>query len=292
MGPPVGKKWIPSPPPLPPAAKKGGKGNQTPAPGGNSGDQCIGKRTAWAAALGSKRPNFLDNNIDLKVLTEKSTDCNTDASSTNGIIASCSHLTRFVTSMRHNELLRTAKGAENGNALFAELCAEAYPLFLDDYAHFMRGAVSEYLGGESNGYHSFVNDTFRHFCARKTQIVLNLVDMDKGVKNNDFVSLVMNEVKRRSWYSDVSDDSVNLCKPVLFELFENVQELVVNTKFGAGGYAFNLERLSQFAFPKSLTRITIEGQWLKDAHTDSLDVPGWQVTFDGSKVLGELTIVR
>jgi len=156
----------------------------------------------------------------------------------------------------------------------------------------VRGAVSEYLGIESNGYHSFVNDTFRHFCARKTQIVLNLVDMDKGVKNNDFVSLVMNEVKRRSWYSDVSDDSVNLCKPVLFELFENVQELVVNTKFGAGGYAFNLERLSQFAFPKSLTRITIEGQWLKDAHTDSLDVPGWQVTFDGSKVLGELTIVR
>merc|ERR1712003_4826 len=36
----------------------------------------------------------------------------------------------------------------------------------------VRGAVSEYLGVGSNGYHSFVNDTFRHFCASKSQIVL------------------------------------------------------------------------------------------------------------------------
>ena len=36
----------------------------------------------------------------------------------------------------------------------------------------VRGAVRGFLG-ESNGFHAFVNDTFRHFCARKTQIVLN-----------------------------------------------------------------------------------------------------------------------
>merc|ERR1719319_463218 len=61
----------------------------------------------------------------------------------------------------------------------------------------VRGAVSEYLGVESNGYHSFVNDTFRHFCARKTQIVLDLHGMNKWVKNENFVSLVMNELKQR-----------------------------------------------------------------------------------------------
>merc|ERR1712087_954928 len=43
----------------------------------------------------------------------------------------------------------------------------------------VRGAVCGFLGTQSNAYHTFVNDTFRHFCARKTQIVLNLYLMDK-----------------------------------------------------------------------------------------------------------------
>ena len=36
------------------------------------------------------------------------------------------------------------------------------------------------------------------------------------------------------------------------------------------GYAFNLERLWQYAFPKALKRMTIEGGWLKDAFTESM----------------------
>merc|ERR1712176_1726954 len=93
-------------------------------------------------------------------------------------------------------------------------------------ARIVRGAVRGYLGIESNGYHSFVNDTFRHFCARKTQITLHLQAMKWGIENEDFVSLIMNEVK----YSDVSDNDANLFKPVLFELFGNVQELVIYAK--------------------------------------------------------------
>ena len=133
----------------------------------------------------------------------------------------------------------------------------------------VRGAVSENLGIKSNGYHSFVNDTFHHFCARKTQIVLNLWRLDERVNNKEFVSLVMNEVKARE-YSDVSDDDVNLFKPVLFELFGNVQELVVKAEDGRDQYAFNLESLAQFAFPKSLRRMNIKGKWLEDAFTDSV----------------------
>merc|ERR1712003_117534 len=73
-------------------------------------------------------------------------------------------------------------------------------------ARIVRGAVRGYLGIESNGYHSFVNDTFRHFCARKTQITLNLWEMNEHIENVDFVSLIMNEVKKQKEYSDVSDD--------------------------------------------------------------------------------------
>merc|ERR1712087_522318 len=51
----------------------------------------------------------------------------------------------------------------------------------------VRGAVSEYLGVGRNGYHSFVNDMFSHFCARKTQIKLSLWQMDKWIKNEEFV---------------------------------------------------------------------------------------------------------
>merc|ERR1711971_1537576 len=77
-------------------------------------------------------------------------------------------------------------------------------------ARVVRGAVRGYLGIESNGYHSFVNDTFRHFCARKTQITLSLGSMKWNIKNVDFVSLIMNEVKVQKEYSDASDDDANL----------------------------------------------------------------------------------
>merc|ERR1719491_478656 len=71
-------------------------------------------------------------------------------------------------------------------------------------ARIVRGAVRGYLGIESNGYHSFVNDTFRHFCARKTQISLLLERFADWINNDEFVSLIMNEVTECEDYSQVS----------------------------------------------------------------------------------------
>ena len=92
----------------------------------------------------------------------------------------------------------------------------------------------------------------------------------------------MNEVKKQE-HSDISDDDVNLFKPVLFELFGNVQEVVVVTAW-VGVYAFNLERVSQYALPKSLKRMTFKGKWLKDAFTDSVQQSihdqGWKAEYD------------
>merc|ERR1712129_7253 len=97
-------------------------------------------------------------------------------------------------------------------------------------------AMSHYLGVEDNEYHSFVNDTFRHFAARKTQITLNLFFMDR-MKNKEFLSLIMNEMKEQS---ECAEDATNIFKAVLFELFGNVQEIVVEAGYG-GDYALNLD---------------------------------------------------
>merc|ERR1712029_642645 len=111
-------------------------------------------------------------------------------------------------------------------------------------------------------------------------IVLDLRYMDVLVENMDFISLVMNEVKVQE-YSNVSDDDVNLFKPVMFELFGNVQEMVVMTERFRYMYAFNLDRLSKFAFPESLRSLTIKGKWLKEAPTDSFGEKGWNVECNG-----------
>ena len=144
----------------------------------------------------------------------------------------------------------------------------------------MSGAVSGYLGIKSNGHHQFVNDTFRHFCARKTQIILNLEYMDYYIKNEEFVSLIMNPVKEQK-YSDISDDDVNIFKPVLFELFGKVREVVIYTSAAFGKvyvYSFNLDRflkhvLCSPSLPTSLKRIEVDDEgkeWLEAAFSDSM----------------------
>merc|ERR1712129_429667 len=114
--------------------------------------------------------------------------------------------------------------------------------------------------------------------------------MGKYIKNVDLVSLIMNEMKMQKKYSDVSDDDANLFKSVLFELFGNVQELVIDAHY----YAFNLEWLSQFAFPNALKRMSINGEWLNDGFTDVMkqifNARGWKVErFDGE---WKLSLVR
>ncbi len=139
----------------------------------------------------------------------------------------------------------------------------------------VRGAVRGFLG-ESNGFHAFVNDTFRHFCARKTQIVLNLDRMSR-MKNKDFVSLIMNELKGEDDFDGSEGDDVNLFQPVLFELFGNVKHVVVQAGSASYQFPFDLERLSQYAVPKSLRRMTITGKWLKEVSVDAINVGEWKV---------------
>ena len=102
--------------------------------------------------------------------------------------------------------------------------------------------------------------------------------MKKYVRNDKLVSLLMNPVKQLK-YPDISDDNINMFKPVLFELFVKVREVVLVTTptFGDDMYNFNLNRfledvLCSTLVPKSLKRIIIEDgrkKWLEAAFSDS-----------------------
>jgi hypothetical protein len=153
----------------------------------------------------------------------------------------------------------------------------------------VRKAMSHYLGAEANEYHSFVNDTFRHFAARKTQITLVLWWMDE--MNKEFLSLIMNEVKEQS---ECAEDATNIFKAVLFELFGNVQEIVVE----AGTYVLNLDVFAKRiicspALPKSLESIVVKGEWLPNEVPQSVanvcEERGWKV--EKAKI-GELHFSR
>merc|ERR1711951_35666 len=85
--------------------------------------------------------------------------------------------------------------------------------------------------------------------------------------SDEFVSSIMNEIKEQK---QCAGDDMNLFKPALFELFRNVQQLTINAGGYGEEYAFNLERLSQYAFPKWLRSMSISGGWFKDAATDSV----------------------
>ena len=105
----------------------------------------------------------------------------------------------------------------------------------------------------------------------------------------------MAEVKEQKC-SDIISSDVNLFKPELFQLFCNVQEVFIRE---AEDHAFNLERLLQYAMPKSMKRIIIEGSgWLTDTVTDtlkqSINLQGWD-TVGGSYsngIMHKLKLVR
>ena len=99
------------------------------------------------------------------------------------------------------------------------------------------------------------------------------------MNDKDFMSLIMHKVKKRE---DVKDD-VNLFQPVLFELFGNVKHVVVDAECG---FPFDLERLSQYAVPQSLRRMTIKGEWLKRVSVETFNVREWKVeAAEGGKQL-------
>merc|ERR1712013_863602 len=101
--------------------------------------------------------------------------------------------------------------------------------------------------------------------------------------NKEFLSLIMNEVKVQR---KCAEDATNIFKAVLFELFGNVQEIVVDTGVGRFQYALNLDVFAKRiicspALPKSLESIVVKGKWLPNEVPQSVsnvcEERGWKV---------------
>merc|ERR1712013_661749 len=102
---------------------------------------------------------------------------------------------------------------------------------------------------------------------------------------------IMNEMKKQM---ECAEDATNIFKAVLFELFGNVQEIVVEASSMYGGdYALNLDVFAKRiicspALPKSLESIVVKGsEWLPNEVPQSVanvcEERGWKVANDGKK---------
>merc|ERR1712154_728995 len=95
------------------------------------------------------------------------------------------------------------------------------------------------------------------YSLNKTNIVLSLRDISR-IKNKSFVDLVMNTVKIQK-LEDISSDDTNLPKPILFELFPNLEQLTID--IDDGYYVFNplslLSLLNAVTLPDALRTIKV-----------------------------------
>eukprot|EP01084_Bolivina_argentea_P318112 551605_1 len=104
---------------------------------------------------------------------------------------------------------------------------------------------------------------FSLYCQLKKKVILNLSEMDKGIKNTQFIGLLMNEVTQKDMEQIKPNDTVNLCKFEFFKIFPRITELIIYSSSKYFVYAFNVYYLLQMTSSSSLKRIII-----KDAAKD------------------------
>eukprot|EP01084_Bolivina_argentea_P159067 277051_1 len=136
--------------------------------------------------------------------------------------------------------------------------------------------IDHYLKIKTNNFGDYINKTFHLFCNQKTQIILNLYQMDKLIKCKTFVGLIMHSVKpQKQFYNN----NTNIFKSLLFSLFPNGKEIVIyatDSYNGGNIYAFNIEYLlnnilhlySSSSSTQSFTKITIKAQEAKQYESE------------------------
>ena len=140
--------------------------------------------------------------------------------------------------------------------------------------------MAHFLGrNEKRFADAYARDLFYAYCMHKTQVVLSLYEMVEisQLANSEqlgarFFAWFMNPIKEQT-HSEVAHDASNCFKPVLFELFPKLQEIVVYTTDEDGDvvFAMNLVKLLEdvicaAVIPRSMRRIIIKDgdqQWLE-----------------------------
>merc|ERR1711971_659929 len=151
----------------------------------------------------------------------------------------------------------------------------------------VRSAVLSVLGkpfAANPNIDAYALDNFFAFARRKTQIVLDLVELNK-MKDRRLVDFVMHPIKEQR-AEDISEDNTNTLKPLIFELFPKLQLLSIIT---TDNYyyalnllsiitAFNLRSLlhiiDEAVLPSSLKSLVIKdgmGKWLHSVWNEEIE---------------------
>eukprot|EP01084_Bolivina_argentea_P037924 70127_1 len=109
----------------------------------------------------------------------------------------------------------------------------------------------------------YIKDTFYLFTQRKTQIVLCLYEIDK-IENRSFVELIMHPIQAQRM--PIYDPNTNLFKKILFELFPNLNQLVIYTHdWNEKVYSFQISRLlkimSKVPLDHPFKKLIIKDPW-------------------------------
>merc|ERR1712129_68537 len=113
-------------------------------------------------------------------------------------------------------------------------------------------AMDNYFGrSDVNFANAYIRDVFFAFATKKTQITLSLYAMNEFMSEHDgdyFHSLIMHPLREQA-LSEVSDDDerANYFKPIVFELFANLREIVLFTTDEGGDKVFAIDLLKMLA---------------------------------------------
>ena len=131
---------------------------------------------------------------------------------------------------------------------------------------------------------AYIRDLFFAFASKKTQVTLNLYNMKEFTIQHvgpRFYSLIMHPIQEQTLANaEASEMSTNFFKPVLFELFTNLQEIVLYTTFyPTVMFAIDLIKMlddviDAASIRKSMQRIIIKDVdqlWLEKAFAENKD---------------------
>ena len=168
----------------------------------------------------------------------------------------------------------------------------------------VKASINERLDIKRNGYAEYVNNTFHLFCERKTQLILNLCEMDRDIANETFVSIIMKPLRQQG-ASRMQLNNNNIFKPVVFRLFPNVQEIIMYTTGNfERAYSFNILKffrhyLCLSPLSKALKKIQLidrKFKWLKQVFHDEMtqyaEERAWDLEFKSTDLNGARLVLE
>ena len=135
--------------------------------------------------------------------------------------------------------------------------------------------ISELIFKRTSTFHPYLYKTFKSFTAHKKDIKIHIGKIDKYVFDKELKELLFYEIVENKDYGDINpwindNNTDNLTKPILFNIFQNVKEVYINVHHGY--YALSLLSLLDILQNTSINKVTINIGWVKKVLLKSLSL--------------------